>query len=295
MNKSIAVVINASSGTKNTEAVVRSLREAFATHNMEPGLFLVHPGMNAVEAVQKALSKGYGIIAAGGGDGTINAVASQLLNTDIALGILPLGTFNHLAQDLNIPLDITRAVDVLMNGKTKKIDAAFVNNQIFLNNSSIGLYSKLVSFREGQQKQGWSKRIALLKALYNLITQYSFLNVEIEVKGKRELHKTPLIFVGNNEYEVDGFNFGSRASLESGKLCIYTIEHRSKFDLINLGLHALTRKLEEHDQFNSYLTSAVTLETRKKQLRVAVDGEVISLTSPLRYIVKPRALTVITP
>ncbi len=295
MNNTIAIIINASSGANETETVVASLREAFAAHSLEPELFLVHPGNSISEVVQKALSGDFKIIVAAGGDGTINAVASELLNTQAILGILPLGTFNHLAGDLKIPLNLEGAVEVLAKGNTKKIDVASVNDHIFLNNSSVGLYSKLVSFREGYQKSGWSKRIALLQAVFDIVFKYSFLNVEIEVNGERELHKTPLVFVGNNQYEVDGFNFGSRATLTGGKICVYTIEHRSRFDLIKLGFHALTKKLSDHEQFNSYVASEVTLETRKDLLRVAVDGEIISLTSPLKYKIEEQALTVVAP
>lgn len=294
MNKSIGVIVSASSGTIEFEQKISLLKQAFTNYDLQPEFFLVHKGVNAKDVVSKALSLGHNIIVACGGDGTINAVASQLIGTEVVMGIIPFGTFNHLAQDLNIPLQTEEAVAVLLKGTEKRIDVAKVNGNLFLNNSSIGLYSKLVSYRTDHQQQGWSKKIALLRAMWDVFFNYSYLKVEIEVDGVKELHKTPFVFVGNNEYTVDGFSFGSREHMDSGKLCVYTIKHDSRTDLIKLGWHALFGKLTEHDQFNTYLSSEVILDTRKTNLRVAIDGEIISLPTPLYYSIRPKSLTVIT-
>ncbi len=295
MNKSVGVIVNAVSGTAQTEQKITLLRQAFASHSLEPEFFLVHPGLTVAEVTQKALASGPAIIAAGGGDGTINSVASQLLNTEVALGILPLGTHNHLAQDLGIPLELEEAVRTLARGREKYIDIAQVNDRLFLNNSSIGFYSKLIGFRDDHRESGWSKTIATARAIFDVVFNYSFLNVEIEVNGVRQLHKTPLVFVGNNEYAVNGFNIGRRRSLSSGKLYIYVIKYRGKMDLIKLGIYALLQRLKSHDQFSYYVTTSMELENRKHSLRVAVDGEIINLAPPLKYSIIPSALKVMVP
>jgi diacylglycerol kinase family enzyme len=295
MDKTIGVIINAGSGPTDAEQKITTLRAAFSQHQLSPDFLLVHPGSSISEVTRKAIDSDHNIIAVAGGDGTINGVASELLNTDVCLGILPSGTFNHLAQDLNIPLELTDAVAVLANGIHKKIDVARVNDKTFLNNSSIGLYSKLVVYRESNQKHGLSKKFALVKSILSVFWNYSFLNVEIEVDGKTELYKTPLAFVGNNLYQVEGLNIGTRTQLDAGKLCLYIIKHSGRLDLVKLGLHSLFKQLYNHDQFDAFAVNAVKLQTRKPVLKVAIDGEIVSLPSPLYYSIKPKALCVLVP
>ncbi len=295
MNNSAAVIINASSGVSETEQAIELLRKSFAQLSFDVEFFLVHPGIDVTEVTQKAIAQGYKIIVAGGGDGTINAVSSQLIGSDIALGILPAGTFNHLARDLNIPIDLKEAVKIIAGQKNTSIDVGMVNDKIFVNNSSIGLYSKLVQYREEEQKSGWSKRWAVIKALYTSIGKYSFLNVELEIDGAIKLLKTPLVFVGNNCYEIEGLDLGTRKNIDSRELCVYAVKHSGKINLVTMILWAVFGKLRGHENFDEFRAQSLTLKTRKRFLRVALDGEVVTLESPLHYSIHPKALKVIIP
>ncbi len=295
MESTIGVVINVSSGAASTEQKLNQLKSAFSNCSVDPEYFLIHKGLSAGEITKKAVAKGHGLIVACGGDGTINAVASELLDTGVALGVLPFGTFNHLAQDLNIPQELDDAVRVLVEGKSVLIDAGEVNGLLFLNNSSIGLYSKLVHYRDEHQKEGWSKRWALIKAILTSVGKYSFLNVEMDIDGSHSLVKTPLVFIGNNFYEIEGLNIGSRNNLDDGLFCVYIIKHSGRMHLASLVVRALFGKLRGHEKFDEFTTDAVTLTTRKRFLKVALDGEIVTLESPLRYSMKKRALKVIVP
>ncbi len=299
MAREVGVIINAQSGTEDMGSKVATLRDAFLKNEINPEFYLVNSATPVSMAVQKAIAQGHRIIAAAGGDGTQNAVATELLNTDVsanlALGIIPYGTFNHFAQDLNIPLGLEEAVNVIAHGVEHMIDVATVNDTPFVNNSSIGIYSKLVGYREEQQQSGWSKRIAAVQAVISVMWNYSFMNVEVLIDGKQMLRKTPLIFVGNNEYEIGGFNLVKRQRMDSGNLCVYIVKHSSRLGLFMLGIHALKGTLSGHEQLDEYVTKELTLTTRKNFLRVAIDGEIISLQSPLRYTIKPQALRVIIP
>jgi YegS/Rv2252/BmrU family lipid kinase len=295
MYQTIAVVINASSGGANRDQKLLDLRAAFEKQNISPEFFLAHKGSNVTEVAQKAVANGFKLIAVSGGDGTINAVASVLVNSDTCLGVLPHGTFNHLAKDLHIPLELDQAIDVLINGQQKQIDTALVNNKLFLNNSSIGLYSRLVHFRDEQHRNGWSKKLALVRALFTMYSSYSFLNVEVEVEGVRQLYKTPLVLVGNNPYIVDGLDLGTRDVLDSGKLSLHIIKHSNRFDVIKLILHGLFKRLSSHPQFDIVQTESLTLHTRKQFLKVAIDGEVVTQSSPLKYKIQPKSLCVMVP
>ncbi len=295
MLKSVGVIINAASGAVGLENRISVLRKSFLQHGVTAEFFLAHQGNSITDVTKKIIHSGYKLIAVSGGDGTISGVAGEILNTDICLGILPSGTFNHLAQDLRIPLALDEAVNIIVNGISKKIDAAEVNGQIFINNSSIGIYSKLVRYRDDHHKIGWGKKMALVRAAFNLLYDYTFLNVEIDVNGEHKLFKTPLAFVGNNKYSVEGLSIGTRSSLDNGELCLYVVKHSSRWDLIKLGLHGLINNLHSHEQFVSYSAKSIKFQTRKAFLKVAIDGEIVSLPSPLTYTIRPLALTVKVP
>ncbi len=295
MEKSFGVVINTGSGKDGIQNKLNLVKDAFKNHNLKADFYLLNQGTVMEDVVRRAQENGNNVLVAVGGDGTINGVASQLLGKDIALGVVPMGTLNHLAKDLNIPFDIDEAVEVLAKGSTEQIDVGMVNNSIFLNNSSIGLYSKLVHYREEHQKAGWSKRFAIVKGLVNVFKKYSFLDIEIEVGNEMKVVKSPLVFVGNNVYQIEGFDLGSRTSLQKGILSLYIVKHSTRMSFAKLCLRSLLGKLSGHEQFEEYTTKHATLNTKKPVLRVALDGEVVSLQTPLRFEIKEKALTVITP
>lgn len=295
MPRQIAVIINTGSGQAELEEKFTEIRNAFQANRLEADFFLAYDGASLKEAVHKAVEQEHKVIVAAGGDGTINAVASQIINSKTLLGILPAGTFNHLARDLGIPTELDQAVKVIAQSNSIKIDAGQVNDKAFLNNSSIGIYSKLVRYRQGQQKEGWDKKRAMIRAIVGVLWRYSFWNVEIGIGEVRRLYRTSLVFIGNNKYDVDGFDIGTRKSLSSGKLCLYILKDSGRFGLIRLGLKSLFRILSKRDLFEPHTVTEVHLKTRKKLLKVALDGEVVTLPSPLEYKILPEALNVIVP
>ncbi len=110
-------------------------------------LFTIKSG-NLDEILKRVSSENYSVLAAAGGDGTVSTVAATAVKLDRTLGIIPAGTLNHFAKDTGIPLNIEEAVSVLKSGITALIDTGEINGRIFLNNSSIGLYPKVVKKRE---------------------------------------------------------------------------------------------------------------------------------------------------
>ena len=156
---------------------------------------------------------------AGGGDGTINAVAGALAGRDTALGVLPIGTLNHFARDVGIPLNLEAAVRILFTGQVKKVDVGEVNGRVFVNNSGIGLYPRIVRVREEAQRRGHVKWVAFLLAVGSVMRRYSLVSVRLRSEETHAAARgTPFVFVGNNRYEIAGLEIGTRSSLNSGRL-----------------------------------------------------------------------------
>jgi diacylglycerol kinase family enzyme len=284
----IFVIINASAGAGYTTAWVDHLIEIFRAGGLDVRVILARDGTEIIDTTNHAIAEKPSIIIAGGGDGTINAVASALVGTEIALGVLPLGTLNHFAKDLHIPLGLEEAAQTIIAGHTSKVDAGEVNGRIFLNNSSLGIYPSIV-------RDGRSKWAAFVWATLTVLRRYPFLNVRLTVNGKEHARRTPFVFIGNNEYVMEGFNTGERKCINAGQLSLYVTQHPGRFRLLRLALRALFGRLRQAKDFDALIAQEILIEVRHAHLRVATDGEVTMMNLPLRYRVRPGALRVIVP
>ena len=232
---------------------------------------------------------------AAGGDGTVNAVATEVIASNKTLGVLPLGTLNHFARDLGIPLDLQAAAHTLVAGHTTEVDVGEVNNRVFLNNSSLGLYPMIVREREKRQRLGFRKWPAFVWATIQALRRYPFLDVRLRVEDEFVDRTTPFVFIGNNEYTMESFNIGLRDRLDSGVLSVYIADRVGRWRLIGLAVRALVGRLRDHKDFLALRSNEVRIQTRRKRLRVAFDGEIGVMASPLEYRIRQRALRVIVP
>jgi diacylglycerol kinase family enzyme len=291
------VIINASAGPGHAPEAAAQLRADFASHGLDADVTLAHSGAEMIEAARAALARGVQIVVAGGGDGTINAVASVMVDSGVAFGVLPLGTLNHFAKDLGIPLALDAAIRNVAEGRRAMVDVGAVNERIFLNNSSLGLYPDMVRDREKQQSRlGRGKWLAALWASFAVLRRYPFLSVRLALDDDAtHARRTPFVFIGNNAYIMQGFDIGARSRLDAGTLSLYVAQRPGRLSLLRFALLALLGKLEQERDFDVVLAEKMEITTHRKRLRVATDGEVTVMTTPLRYRIRPAALTVIVP
>lgn len=293
--QSVKVIINARSGFSDKEEVRGQLIEIFEAAGIMADISLAKTGAEIVELAREAARGDWTAIVAGGGDGTINAVASAVIGTEKILGVLPLGTLNHFAKDLKIPLDLEDAARILITGHTSGVDVGEVNGRTFLNNSSLGLYPTIVREREKKQRLGSGKWTAFVWAAIAAFRRYPFLHVRLIVEGKTLDLRTPFVFIGNNKYVMEGFDIGRRERLDKGQLSVNLTNRTGRWGLLRLALRARLGHLREEKDFLALLTEELMIKTRHKRLRVAFDGEIDVIGTPLHYRVRPGALRVIVP
>jgi diacylglycerol kinase family enzyme len=293
--RAVEVIINAGSGVSPKEAVREKLVELFEASGVEASISLARSGDDLLELARHAVRGSAGTIVAGGGDGTVNAVASALIDADKTLGVLALGTLNHFAKDLKIPLDLEGAVRAIVAGHSISVDVGEVNGHIFLNNSSLGLYPGIVHQREQKQKLGHGKWPAFIWAAFSVMRRYPFLDVRLNADGKAFSSRTPFVFIGNNRYEMEGFNIGGRGRLDDGELSLYFSHRTGRVGLLRLGLRALLRRLPKDGDFVAMCATEVSIKTRRRRIRVSTDGEITRMQSPLNYRVRPGVLRVHAP
>jgi diacylglycerol kinase family enzyme len=290
------VVLNARSGTGCSPERVEALRAQFADARVQAELVLADSGEQMFEAVDRARETGADIVVAGGGDGTQSAVASRLVGTDLVQGVLPMGTLNHFAKDLGIPLKVEDAIRALGEGCVREVDVGEVNGRVFINNSSLGLYPEIVRERELQQLHlGKSKWRALASATLHATQGRVGLAVKVDAEGEHQVRRTAFVFIGNNRYVMEGLSIGARETMDSGELALYLGRRRGRLALVELALRALFKRLRQDEDFELVTGSAFVISTTTPHLRVATDGEVTMMETPLFYRIRPRALRVLVP
>jgi len=286
----VPVVLNAASGGGHC---ADELRSAFGEAGLQADFL---SGEDPREAARKALKSRPARLFAAGGDGTVSAVADAVRGTDTALGVLPIGTLNHFAKDAGIPLELVQAVRTLAQGRRARVDVGEVNGRAFINNASLGLYPNIVQERTRQQRRfGRSKRTAMLWATLDVLDRSRLLELSLELEERVQVCRAPFVFVGNNDYILEGFRIGKRERLDGGRLNVYTTRRSSAGGLVILALRALFGRLRQADDFMEAAGRSLRVESRRRRLLVALDGEVQAMETPLDFRVLPGALQVIVP
>jgi diacylglycerol kinase family enzyme len=298
MNRAREVLVcvsRSSGGMKRGQSEADEIRGALAAAGVEAQVEL-HTGAGIVDRAKDAVDEGADLLIVGGGDGSVSAAAGALAGSGTALGILPLGTLNHFARDLGIPLKLPDAAAIIARGKTRRIDVAEVNGRTFINNSAVGLYPLMVIDRDLQRKRlGRSKRLAMLVASARTLARFNHYRLTLTVNDEQARVNTPLLFVGNNDYRIDLGAPGRRESLEDGRLSVFVMRKKTRRGLVAASIRALFNRSRPNDMVRLEGVERLLVESRRSHLVISVDGEVESVNPPLDYRVRKGALRVIAP
>ena len=301
--KPLSMIYNEKSGfhASHHDEIYEQLMTLWTSYGFEIQVF----DIKAVRDIQSLMKKVFqrhekyqhqGVIVAAGGDGTLNAVASQMLNQKIPMGILPLGTFNYVARVLHIPLDILQAAEVIATGEQRASHVACINDQIYLNNASLGLYPLFIKKREEyNRKFGRFPLNAYTSGLDVLIRDWKELKLEVEVDDKKYPVKTPLIFFGNNQLQLEELNLKVSKCAEFGEIAGVVIAKGDKLTLFKTLFQTIRGKLEQASDVYSFGAQKVTVYSQKPKLTVAIDGEIVSMSTPLHLHVEKNALNIMVP
>ena len=284
-------VLNRKSGAvdRNTdfrESQARLRAAGFDVREFECG---GNPRLSALMAV----AEGCDVVVACGGDGTVNAVASAVHRTAATLGVLPFGTLNHFAKDLGIST-LEAAMQALLHGPERTVDAGFVNGHIFLNNSGVGAYPAMVRERERVRRAGIPKWPAFLLACLRTLFRMPFQRLRIEADGRSVSRTTPFVFIGNNVYALAGKSTGTRSRLDQGVLGVCSAVRVGAFGMLRLAVRTMLGTVRDDRDLVAFTARQLTIR-RKRPLHVSLDGEVIRMKGPLEYSIDPRSIRVLVP
>ncbi|HTK57647.1 MAG TPA: diacylglycerol kinase family protein [Sphingomicrobium sp.] len=248
------------------------------------------------DRAEAAVKGGAKLVIVGGGDGSVSSAAQALACSDATLGILPLGTLNHLARDLGIPATLQESVKVVASGKARRIDVAEVNGRTFVNNAAIGLYPLMVVDRETQQDRlGRSKRLAMLVASLRTLMRFHHQRLTLSIDGGEARVDTPLLFVGNNDYKLAFPAAGQRDKLDDGELCVMVMRKKGVPGFLAAVARALLGIPRADDMVRIDGVKQLKVDSARSTITLALDGETLAMKPPLIFRIRPGALGVITP
>lgn len=284
----IPAFINAASGTADAAQKALEADDAFEVHVVPPD--------KLEEALKQAVSDGATRVLVAGGDGTIATAASTLLPTKVELAILPGGTLNHFARDLGISTEPAEALATATGESCRGVDVGMVNGHVFLNTSSVGAYVHFVRMREYLERR-FGYRIASALAALRVLFGLRRIAIELEIDGKTRIYRTPLVFIGVGERELQLPTLGNRVPDGRRGLHIMAVTSRSRARTLAIALNAVARGVKtaaRGPELDSFIVDKVTI-TRKTRGPVALDGELVHLTPTLEYTLARDALRVVCP
>lgn len=301
--KPLSMIYNEKSGfhASKNDQIYEQLMTLWTEQGFEIQVFDIASEASIDVLMQKVVSRhqqytDHGVIVAAGGDGTLNAVASQLLNQEIPMGILPLGTFNYVARVLNIPLDLLEAAKVVGTGEARDSHVARINDHIYLNNASLGLYPLFIKKRElYNQKFGRFPLHAYTSGLDVLIRDRKELKLEVEVDGTKYPVKTPLLFFGNNQLQLEEMNLKIAKCAELGEVAGVILAKSDKATLFKTLFQLIRGNLEKAADVYSFSGEQVAVYSKKSSLTIAIDGELMEIKTPLHFSVAKNALKIMVP
>ena len=284
----IPAILNGASGTAEEARKALEQNDAFEVHDVQPE--------QIAPTIRSVVDAGARRILVSGGDGTIATAATELLDAPTELAILPGGTLNHFARDLGVSTDAAEALKLAVEGECRGVDVGIVNGRVFLNTSSVGAYVRFVRIRE-RLERWFGYRIASALAALRIMFQLRRFAVELEVEGTPRLYRTPLVFIGVGERELQLPTLGNRVSEGQRELHVMVVNGRSRARMLALALAAVARGVDaaaRTPELDSFLVQRCRV-TLRRPTAVAIDGELVAMHETLEYELRRDALHVVCP
>ena len=294
----VAVVMNSKAGALvggSPDETARRIEQLFAAAGAEAQV-VVAEGPNLEEAIRRFRDSDVDVVVVAGGDGSVDTAAKALAGSGKSLGVLPMGTFNLFARDLQVPLKLEEAVPALVGGHVQQVDTAEVNGNLFLCNSVMGLMPSLVDARESIRGKSFFQRLRdMAVAVGRLVRRYPRLTVTVDMgKGPQTITVRSLA-VTCNPYEEKLGALPRRTRLDTGRLALYQIGHRGRLGMIWLIVSLVLGRWKESTAVSEWMAPQLTVAGRGGSIQVVNDGELLTLTLPLHYRIHPKELAVLMP
>ena len=281
--------VNSSSGSAKAAIEALERHPGFDIRIITPEQFMV--------ALRRAVSAGVPRVVVAGGDGTLATAASVLAGSQTALAVLPGGTLNHFARNHGIPIKPDEAIEVALNGRVKPVDVGYLNQQLFLNTSSVGAYVRFVETRDRVQPYlgYW---LASVVAGVRILTSLRNIVVKLEVEGETRVYRAPLVLVAVGERNLSPPKIGSPTGEPGGALHVVVPRGRRQARRFVRAFARADRGLPIEEKplgLDTALVQQFRMDLPMRVLKSATDGEIRRQRPPLEYRLAPGALNLVVP
>src|SRR5262245_26449145 len=271
----IFVVLNPVAGSCTANDVKQALARHFSD-STTPDIHETTGEEHVVEIVRAAVERGYNIIVAAGGDGTVSDVAEGLIGGETPLGIIPVGTANVFAHELGLPLDLEGSCELLAGGHaTTSVDAMRVGEKFFVLQIGIGIDALMIRDTEREAKRRFG-RAAYLWTGFTRLIGYQPLRFTISVDGKRSRpHASQVLIANGGVLGVPPFRWGPHIRPDDGRIDVCIVSARTLLDYLGVGWHMMLGQ-QRRDRRVRYLSAKHSIIVNAdRPLPVQADGESI--------------------
>lgn len=290
---SVAIVANPCAGRGKGQKTANKIERLLQSKNIDFQMYYTQYPCHAIELAQRAAEQ-YPVVAALGGDGTITEVLEGIWQSQAHLGIIPSGTGNDYARGLNIPLEPVKAMDIVLQGHTTKIDVGVERDKVFGVLASIGFPVTVIEYVNQCRDSSWLRGpLAILTGVIQTIRNLESHQVQLTIDGQEFDIKTVGILVMNMPYGGGGLKFAPDAKYDDGLLTIVVVEDVGRLDLMKTLPLVYSGKHTNHPKVKIYQGKSIGIEI-EGSLPKMFDGE-IRWATPLTIDIMPNATSVIVP
>lgn len=288
---SIKAIINPISGVGSKRKIPKMLTDLCRGENLSLDIaFTEYPG-HASEITGKAVEEGADCILAVGGDGTVNEIARSMVYSDTILGIIPKGSGDGLARELHIPMDVKKALDLIIKGHVTTIDACKANDRIFFCTCGVGFDAAVSQkFAEGKRRGS----LTYIKSTIEEYLSYQPEPYELWIDNQTVKEKAFLIACGNaSQYGNNAF-IAPHANIQDGEMDLTILVPFTPLDIAPLAIQLFTKQIDRNSKIKTFKGKDVTI-LRQKPGIMHLDGEPVMADSRIDISILPKALKVLTP
>jgi YegS/Rv2252/BmrU family lipid kinase len=289
----VLVLWNATAGEKRRiggPPTSEQIGELLTSRGIDHQLAATHSADEAIELTRAAVRRGSRMVVAAGGDGTIGVVSDQLLGSQTALGILPLGSVMNIPRMLGLPRDLEAAADVLAGGIIRSIDVGEANGRTFYEAASVGLNATIFSAAERFIERDYPS----LRRLLWIAFRHRPARIRVELDDETIETRALMATISNGPYTGLGMTVAPTARLDDGQFDVRIFRHYSKLGLIRQLLSISFGRRSYMPHSNTYRAARVRIEARSRSLPIRVDGVNVGRT-PLECVVRRASLKVVVP
>ena len=297
------IMLNAKSGHHDQDDTRHKIKTAMEAAGREYELILVDDAAQLQTIARKTLAIALacdGVLVIAGGDGAINAVSQSVAGSGCKFGVLPHGTFNYFSRTHHIPSETAEALQVLLTGEPELVQTGVVNDRVFLVNASVGLYPEILEEREtNKRRYGRSRFVAFISGIVSIFSRQRLMRLTIEHQGQSSEIVTQTLFVGNNALQMEQVGIPLVKAIEKDHLAAVILKPVSAIKMLAIMFRSIVGKLGDAHSVDSFGFRAMTIRPtsarRLKRIKVATDGEILWMNTPLEFKVWPDSLLLIKP